>query len=191
MIGLFFIQSTFFQLFQRTMTITHKAKCFCGEIEFKVVTEKKPLVGNCHCDTCRRWHAASMFTSCIFNKPTSFEITKGEESLKHIEQGKIKRNFCGKCGGRCFNSWPGGYGIPLTLIEDVKPGNVPKHLQVGAHVCYEEAIISIPDGKIKFNGIPAPNSLSGMRFFTMIKEYFSNLSLITLLGYVAYLKYWK
>ena len=73
----------------------------------------------------------------------------------------------------------------------MNPNDVPKHLQPGVHVCYEEAIISIPDGKLKFTGIPKPKSFSGLQFSTFIREYFTEISLVATLGYIGYLKFSK
>eukprot|EP01080_Neovahlkampfia_damariscottae_P004603 gene4603-7985_t len=172
------------------MTNCHTAKCFCGKVEVKITFDKNPIVAHCHCDSCRRFHSSSFFTTVIFNNPT-FEVTKGKESIKSFHgNNNGTRNFCGECGGRIFNNFRETmYSIPLTLIEGIKPSAIPSHLEPKVHVCYEEAIVLVPDGKMKFNGIPKPKSFSGMRVGTFIKEYFTSIALTASLGYIFYLKY--
>jgi hypothetical protein len=175
------------------MTFEHEAKCYCGKVKFKIITSKKPICGHCHCETCRKWNSSSFFTTCMFSKPTSFEILQGKELIRSVDTGKADRCFCGECGGRVYNKVKTAevYSIPLAVIEGVTPKNIPSHLKPGAHVCFEEAIIDIPDGKIKFNGMPDGKSLSGIRVFSLLREYFPYLVSFVSVSYIIYKHFTK
>lgn len=112
---------------------TLTGRCYCGGVQFTVSTAAKPwFAAYCHCDSCRRAHAAPMFQVCAARcrstaqrgtaltpcvdvqvawiAADSFKFTAGEDTVKHFQKDKdgngIVRSFCTNCGTRVRNSMP-------------------------------------------------------------------------------------
>lgn len=98
------------------------AQCFCGAVRLKA--ELPTLeVAHCHCDNCRRAHAAGALTYARFAEDT-FGVVVGEELLTRFETpetGTI-RAFCSVCGATLFahntSRWPGVVDVSLANILD-------------------------------------------------------------------------
>ena len=89
---------------------TLTGRCYCGGVQFTVSTAAKPwFAAYCHCDSCRRAHAAPMF-QVAWIAADSFKFTAGEDTVKHFQKDKegngIVRSFCTNCGTRVRNSMP-------------------------------------------------------------------------------------
>lgn len=72
-------------------------RCFCGEIEFRI-TFPTDFLAHCHCQSCRRSHAAAFvtWTSVPLER---FEFIKGEDDIAWYRSSNfILWGFCGKCG---------------------------------------------------------------------------------------------
>ena len=135
-----------------------KSKCLCGKIEF----EYDPLpgvMGNCHCEECRRSSGASFVTS-IFIVPSSHKITKGEDYVKEYNHtDTLGRVFCKSCGSRLWN-----YGKTNNSIAEAPFANVTASSVVGempfkpqAHINLSEKAdwVEIDDELDKFSDIPS------------------------------------
>lgn len=74
-----------------------KGSCLCGAVEYEVDSIDTP-VSHCHCQTCRKAHAAAFNTSAGVLREY-FRWTQGEDVLSHFESspGKL-RHFCSRCG---------------------------------------------------------------------------------------------
>lgn len=74
-----------------------KGSCLCGVIEYEIDSIDMPIA-HCHCQTCRKAHAAP-FTTTAGVMREHFRWLKGAEKLSSFESSKGKhRYFCSVCG---------------------------------------------------------------------------------------------
>ncbi|HKD22997.1 MAG TPA: GFA family protein [Rhizomicrobium sp.] len=75
--------------------------CLCGRVRYEADAEIRTII-HCHCETCRRTHAAA-FSSIAAIPRKRFRWTAGEELLSSYESspGKFRR-FCSVCGSHLF-----------------------------------------------------------------------------------------
>ena len=95
-----------------------KGKCYCGSVEFTAQIDKINAAGYCHCQWCRRAHAAPLY-QVVYVPSTAFIITKGVEFVKKakapVDRPKAQlgqpspREFCSECGTRICNRLPAGH----------------------------------------------------------------------------------
>ncbi len=76
-----------------------KGSCLCGAIEYEVDSLDMPIA-HCHCQTCRKAHAAPFATTAGVMRE-HFRWLKGEDKLSAFESslGKL-RHFCSICGSQ-------------------------------------------------------------------------------------------
>jgi len=100
--------------------------CYCGAITFSVdvpVGETPIFTAYCHCDSCRRAHAAPLYhVVCV--SESWFTLTAGEPQLNEFQKpgGAIVRAFCSTCGSRILNRFPGWTPqgqTPLAFFPDL------------------------------------------------------------------------
>lgn len=126
--------------------------CYCGAVTYAVdmPADAQPIfTAYCHCDSCRRAHAAPLYhVACV--DEAMFRITAGAEALVEFTKpgGQITRAFCGLCGSKILNRFPGWLPrgrtpvafFPSTLREaDQRP--LPECLRPGKNNCPEECVL--------------------------------------------------
>jgi hypothetical protein len=83
--------------------------CYCGQTRFRVripAGEKPVFTAYCHCDSCRRAHAAPLYHVAAVTTDM-FEITEGAENIVDFQRpGGPVRTFCRRCGTRMTNRFP-------------------------------------------------------------------------------------
>ncbi|MFT5585093.1 MAG: hypothetical protein ACI9VR_002681 [Cognaticolwellia sp.] len=85
--------------------------CYCGAVTYKVdmPAGKRPRFAlYCHCDSCRRAHAAAL-SQVVCVDTTMLTITAGAELVTEFSKppnGPV-RAFCSACGSRMYNAFPG------------------------------------------------------------------------------------
>ncbi len=95
------------------------ARCMCGAVQ---LTARFPsrFCAHCHCESCRRAHAAGFVTWIGFQSP-QVTIDKGPDHIASYESSPgTQRTFCRQCGTRLtFEStkWPGETHIPLACFD--------------------------------------------------------------------------
>lgn len=103
-----------------------KGSCLCGAVEYELDQLDMPIM-NCHCNTCRKAHAAP-FAPTAGVMRDHFRWIKGKEKLSEYESspGKL-RYFCSICGSQLMAERPAQPHVIVrvaTLDED--PGLRPE-----------------------------------------------------------------
>ena len=88
--------------------------CFCQAVRYEAGGLSSPI-GHCHCETCRKTHAAA-FVSTALTPYDTFRWTKGAETVAFIESspGK-KRYFCPQCGTHLVAEYPAEKRLVLRV----------------------------------------------------------------------------
>jgi hypothetical protein len=109
--------------------------CYCGAIAFEVhipAGERPLFTAYCHCDSCRRAHAAPLYhVACV--EESMFTITNGAEQLNEFTKpgGTITRAFCRVCGSRILNrfgTWRIRDKVPLAFFPNLLTEEVQQAL---------------------------------------------------------------
>ena len=69
--------------------------CLCGAVRFRIEAAATDAA-HCHCQTCRRAHAAAFVTWATF-PAKSVRFTSGTPS-RYRSSERVVRTFCGRCG---------------------------------------------------------------------------------------------
>lgn len=106
--------------------MTLRASCQCKGVVCEI-DEIDGDLWNCHCQTCRKSHAAERNTAARV-KREHFRVVKGADQLTAFESmpGKL-RKFCSVCGTHLYAEYPEKPFVVLragTLDDD--PGKRPK-----------------------------------------------------------------
>jgi hypothetical protein len=100
------------------MTTVHEGGCLCGRTRFAFHGAPR-VVGNCHCDTCRRWSGAAMST---FVCGRDDQVTwSGEPAAVFVSSPGVERRHCAACGtALAYRSeqWPGETHVMLGAFDD-------------------------------------------------------------------------
>ncbi|MGE6242122.1 GFA family protein [Ectopseudomonas guguanensis] len=122
-----------------------KGSCLCGAVEYEIDSIDMPI-GHCHCNTCRKAHAALACSSAGVQR-VNFRWLKGQDKLSAFESspGKL-RHFCSVCGSHLVAERTNQSHVIIrvaTLNED--PGVIPEsHIWTSHDVPW-----------LKYEGIPA------------------------------------
>jgi hypothetical protein len=91
----------------------------CGQVRL-VARFPSRFCAHCHCESCRRAHAAG-FVTWIGLPSAQVEVTAGGEFLQAYESSPgTMRTFCRHCGTRMTfvsTRWPGETHIPLACFD--------------------------------------------------------------------------
>ena len=91
----------------------------CGAVRY-AVTFPSRFCAHCHCESCRRAHAAG-FVTWIGFQSAQVRVVDGNEHVASYESSPgTSRTFCAKCGTRLtFEStkWPGETHLPLANFD--------------------------------------------------------------------------
>ena len=99
--------------------------CYCGGITYAVdlaAGERPIFTAYCHCDSCRRAHAAPLYhVACV--DESQFRLTQGADLLVEFAKSDkhITRAFCGACGSKILNrfgAWKPGGKTPLAFFPN-------------------------------------------------------------------------
>jgi len=104
--------------------------CLCGEVRYE--TDGEPSArALCHCETCRRAHAAPMVG--WFSVPReSFRLVSGEPK-SFASSPKVQRLFCPTCGAHVLfedGRDPSSMEIATTSLDD--PESLPPQMHIWA-----------------------------------------------------------
>ncbi len=111
---------------RRTPARPLHGSCLCKAVQYRVDRLDMPI-GHCHCQTCRKAHAAA-FASTAGVMREHFQWTQGQERLSTYESspGKL-RHFCSVCGSHLMAERPGQPHVILRVATlDDDPGQTPQ-----------------------------------------------------------------
>jgi hypothetical protein len=95
--------------------------CLCGQVTFDV-HEAEGVIGFCHCTLCQRWSGGAG-TASIEVEGTNFEVTAGQELIKHFTQegrGFAGVGFCSNCGSSLYAYGDGKYYVGAGTLQDLE-----------------------------------------------------------------------
>jgi hypothetical protein len=126
--------------------------CYCGGVTYSVTIPQgdRPIFNTyCHCDSCRRAHAAPLYHVVCVDE-SMFELTAGAELLTefHKPGASLVRAFCSGCGTRVLNRFPGwkpGGRTPLAFfpntLDEAHQHPLPDLLRSGDNNRPEECVL--------------------------------------------------
>lgn len=133
-----------------TEAIDVNGHCYCGGVTFSVSIPAgaRPFKATyCHCDSCRRAHAAPLYHVVIMDAEW-FTITAGEELLQEFGRGGPTRIFCTRCGSKVMNTfggWKPGGRTPLAffpnLLDEATQHDLPEPLRAKGHHQPQECVL--------------------------------------------------
>ncbi len=96
-----------------------RARCMCGGIGIAVRFPSR-FCAHCHCESCRRAHAAG-FVTWIGFASGQVRVERGADLLATYESSPgTQRTFCSRCGTRmtfASTKWPGETHLPLACFD--------------------------------------------------------------------------
>lgn len=98
-----------------------QGRCYCGGVRFSVAAAARPVfTAYCHCDSCRRAHAAPLYQVVCVDRG-EHRIEQGAELVQDFQRPgvDIVRAFCTACGTRLHNTfgrWRPRGQDPLVLF---------------------------------------------------------------------------
>jgi hypothetical protein len=126
--------------------------CYCGAVEFTVDVGGEPIfAAYCHCDSCRRSHAAPLYQVVCVDDAT-FQVTRGQEGIVDFQKpgSRIVRAFCGTCGTRVYNRFPGwspGGRHPVVFfpntLDEATTHNLPESLRPRNNNAADECVLDL------------------------------------------------
>jgi hypothetical protein len=135
-----------------TPALSLEGHCYCANLRYRVnlpANHVPVFTAYCHCDSCRRAHAAPLYR-VIGLDAAHFEITQGAELLTEFSKpaNTITRCFCSRCGSKILNRFPGWNpkGItpivifPDTLVEGAQT-ELPENMRPTRNNRSEECVI--------------------------------------------------
>ncbi len=136
-----FVVSLFPELKEDPLADLHGI-CYCGAVQYRVRGDARVLTAcYCHCESCRRSHAAPLYQVCYV--PTDdFSITAGNE---HIKAHKF-RHFCEQCGSKVYNEFSDGpqgprVGFFPSTLDDATQHKLPGRFRPSFHHLTNEAVL--------------------------------------------------
>jgi len=124
-----------------------KGFCYCNEVRFSVDQATEPYTAvYCHCDSCRRAHAAPLY-HVVYIPKKDFTITQGNVSYFQKPGSQVTRGFCSRCGSRVSNTlshredWLGFF--PNLLEPELQGDQLPPKFCPSLHYHSNEAVLRL------------------------------------------------
>ena len=122
-----------------------KGSCLCGTVKY-TIREKIGTITHCHCQECRKSHAAA-FATVSRVRVDAFELISGKDLLTAYESspGK-KRYFCSKCGAQIYSHKEGqDFHVVRLGTLDSPIGEIPaRHIFVAEKASWYNIDARIP-----------------------------------------------
>jgi len=135
-------------------TPNHHGSCYCGAVQVSVQGEPV-FSAYCHCESCRKWHAAPIATLAAW--PRGAVEVKGEVT-KSTKNDQTVRTACVRCGGSVLSTKP---GLDWNVVYPLTLAGSSFEYQPAFHIFYGERVMDINDGLPKFADVPQEAGGSG------------------------------
>jgi hypothetical protein len=115
-----------------------RGRCHCGAVRF-VAAFPTRFVAHCHCESCRRAHAAAFVTWAGFRHEQVRVLQGAGELATHESSPGTVRRFCRRCGTKLFfesAKWPGETHVPLAAFDDPLDRAPQGHAFAAEHVSW-------------------------------------------------------
>lgn len=113
-----------------------KGSCFCQAVRFEL-TGPTEFCGHCHCESCRKSHAAMLVTWTSVPEE-QFRLVSGADQVKRFERTPgIGWEFCRRCGSSLFyrsTAAPGRVYVAACSLDD------ELDRRPDSHVSFEERL---------------------------------------------------
>lgn len=126
--------------------VQYKESCLCGQVRIQV--EGAPVrAGDCHCKTCRSWHAAPINAVAIWPNQ-AVRVTQGEALIANYQSESSNRHWCRHCGSGLMNRLGNDHTAVYAMVLS-ESGYVH---EARYHIHCDEAVLDLHDGIPKFMG---------------------------------------
>jgi hypothetical protein len=113
-----------------------RGRCMCGTVRF-IARFPSRFCCHCHCESCRRAHAAAFVTWVGFPS-AQVRVTAGTDAVAtYVSSPGTRRTFCRSCGTRLFfasERWPDETHVALACFDDPVDRPVAGHAFFAEHV---------------------------------------------------------
>lgn len=136
-----------------------RARCHCGGVVLMLALPSR-MCGHCHCESCRRIHAAAFVTWTGFVRD-QVRVESGQDMLRaYASSPNVTRQFCGRCGTQLLyvsSDEPEKVYIPRAAIleaeADADDTSIAFDREPECHVNMADAVpwLSVDDALPKFD----------------------------------------
>ncbi|MFK7945087.1 MAG: GFA family protein [Paracoccaceae bacterium] len=124
---------------------TTTGRCYCGSSAIALIGPPR-FSGLCHCQSCRRWHAAPLTSWCTWQ---SEHVTLKGDITRFSNNPESTRISCARCGGGLGNQKP-RFDVTVIYANTLDQFAFRPTL----HVFYAERVMDIADGLLKYADLP-------------------------------------
>lgn len=122
-----------------------EGRCLCGAIRFRT-SAPTLFASHCHCETCRRAHAAPFVTWTAV--PAGALELDGRDALRlYGSSPGVTRSFCGTCGTPLF-FWsidaPDRVYLPVASLTTTLDRPLDGHVSYEEHATWVEGLEALP-----------------------------------------------
>lgn len=125
-----------------------EGSCLCGGVKLSV-SGLPATAGICHCESCRKWHAAPVNSWALW-RDEDVTVTQGEDLLMSYANGISHRFWCGRCGTGMMNRKPNGRTVVYAMALS---GSGYIH-NPSCHIHCEESVLEIKDSLPHYIDLP-------------------------------------
>jgi len=128
-------------------------RCLCGAVQIEL-TPPTELASHCHCESCRRAHAAPLVTWTGL-AASQLRFARGEDHLERYESSPgTFRCFCRTCGtsmlsyytpdSSTFGDLTGKVYVPVAVLTEALDREPDSHVSYEEHVPWLEVGAGLP-----------------------------------------------
>lgn len=138
-----------------------EGRCLCGAVRL-VLHLPTVFVSHCHCESCRRAHAAAFVTWTAVPE-AAFDVAAGAEHLVGYGSSPgVTRSFCGRCGTPLLYRMAGldRVYVPVAVLDGID--RLPDgHVSYEEHVPWLAGVERLPCYRGKSEDEPLPWASTG------------------------------
>ncbi|MFT7583542.1 MAG: hypothetical protein ACI9MR_005229 [Myxococcota bacterium] len=136
-----------------------RGQCLCGAVRI-ALTPPTLFASHCHCESCRRAHAAAFVTWTAV--PTAqFVIEENASELSaYASSDGVTRSFCRTCGTSLMYTGQGrgAVYVPVGVLTTPLDRPVDSHVSYEEHVAWLDGVVGLPCFEAKTD-VPTPSRM--------------------------------